>query len=44
MNEGAEDPGLFDVLRDPRNAEVVAYVRDAAAHPDVVTKARDCGA
>ena len=44
MDDGGEDPGLFDVLRDPRNADVVAYVKDASDHPDVVTAARDCGA
>ena len=36
------DPGL-EVLRKPRTVHAVAYVRDAAAHPRVVAKARACG-
>jgi len=44
MDKGGEDPGLFEVLRNPRTADVVAYVKDAADHPNVVASARDCGA
>ena len=37
------DPGLSPVLADPSIARSVAYVRDGAAHPRVVARARECG-
>lgn len=37
------DPGLSGVLRQPRTVPAVAYVKDAAAHPRVIVKARACG-
>ncbi|MGH2897054.1 MAG: hypothetical protein ACRDMZ_00145, partial [Solirubrobacteraceae bacterium] len=39
---GGRDPGLGEVLADPRAAGVVAYVEDARAHSAVVERARAC--
>ena len=36
------DPGLAEVIAEPRAAGVVAYVRDAAANRAVVERARGC--
>lgn len=43
MPSDGEDPGLPPVLADPSVVPVVAYVKNAPAHVDVVTKARACG-
>jgi hypothetical protein len=43
MPEDGADPGVGAVIHQPRSAAAVAYVKDAAAHPDVVAAARDCG-
>ena len=39
---GGRDPGLAEVIADPRAAGVVAYVADAAADRAVVERARAC--
>ena len=38
-----EDPGLKTVLAKPGSVRAVAYVKDAAAHPRTVARARACG-
>lgn len=43
LPENLDDPGLHAVLRDPDIVAVVAYVRNAPKHEDVVVKVRDCG-
>ena len=40
---GDEDPGIGRALARPSFFPVVAYVRDAPRHLDVVARARDCG-
>jgi len=44
LPQSGDDPGLGQVLADPGVVATVAYVRAASVHPDVVEKARDCGA
>jgi hypothetical protein len=43
LSSDGADPGLARVLTDPLAAPVVAYVRNAASHPKIVSHARRCG-